>query len=964
MSPSHSHIVGAVIGANPLSPEDDDDDICPVCESECTCQNRANPAQNSRHTDVAPLFPSTSSSHDSVAYPPTEATAGVQSLKIKLTLPPNLKFRKQNGSRQSNVLASQSRPSLIPSLPESFDLPTTGSDPSRANAHRLALGILDPVVPKRRGRPPKVIVAARETGNAVLQASHKTAVVGGAESVYARDPGSSGDVPTYAHGLGKGKNVSKYNPPRKSVALAKQKPRGKTTTGRKTLAVANGKNILKAFPSGNLSDDSVSGRFPTFISAASTPSHTSSSESSDSDLSSLDSEIEEETRLLVHGERGKAYVRKHSTNSLAEKKRQPGSGDWDMQSRMTTSNSEEDVDVGIDSSSAEENEASEGTDDQVSEDDDLDADTEGGGLDDIDPDNEETSSRIGVTFGDGAASWSDDDDESFDADLFFANLDGSSDSDSSPALRAHDPFDFISDMEFSASLSADEEDALLLMDIDPTVQVRRGNGELEFGLELDSLSFGLDGQYLFAGSSPQSLFDLGFGFHHANTDLEMQVETQESSEAFSDGTEAINEVLLEETDGETTEDELVDSDGLPNRLAMMIFRWPHTVSTINPLSTVSSTTSLSPQAPPDASESVRIALASYSAQQGPPTTPTAADILAGKIPLDDFEDVEMDKSVGDAQRRRRSSGPVMGEFVAGSENAQPSAVINGRGPCIPSPFPRSKVRQRSSFHEVECSDTSADAVRALVSYAVEIYPNPSDFQVEPPSESVLSSTQSSDENLPHSHLLPPAEVIDLDDVLDSSILDPEAMSHDLDDQPYESLELTPSATPSAHIHSLSRWDRIPMATFRRTRETAIGSAVEGSTSDTGLSVYGGIGSLMGTTMLTPSKAHDKKSSSARKRSKAKTSNMLMLPNELLPLRDGDQTPRPTSPRQPFKSSKKEARREKAMMKRKMMTKPVQHRHQPPYRAHHHHPNHKTRASSSAQRMGNFAGSSSSPSFCL
>lgn len=232
------------------------------------------------------------------------------------------------------------------------------------------------------------------------------------------------------------------------------------------------------------------------------------------------------------------------------------------------------------------------------------------------------------------------------------------------------------------------------------------------------------------------------------------------------------------------------------------------------------------------------------------------------------------------------------------------------------------------------------------------------LQIEPPSESVMSSTQSSDEMHTQRSLSQPSttDAIDLDDVLDSSYLDSEPMSQGYDIQPFDQSILSDSAASGTHMHSLSRWDRIPMATFRRTREIA--SNMEGSASDTGLSVYHGMRSLLGSAMLTQPKHSDRKSGAARKRSSKGKSGHPLAMNDPLSLRDGDRTPTSSAHQTP-KSSKKEVRREKAMMKRKMMAKPAPYRHQQQH-THHHLPNFKSRASSSMQRMGSHGGSS--PSF--
>lgn len=947
MPASRPVIVGVATGAslNPLSPEDDEDDICPVCESECTCQNRSRPSQTNSISATAASGLSTSTFNAYSATPSGSTnTSGLQSLKIKLTLPPSLKHRSHlaQGSSVSGVNP------LRNSVASTSSTTTEQSPHPIPSAHHLALGVLDPTAPKRRGRPPKAVVAAREAAKAALAAQN-------ASGSYAHDAVSGRSAPAQAY-TGKGKHPAKYMPAKKPSASVKKVPRqrGKTTTERRHLV----KGLPRSYSSADYSDDGASAKYPTFVSAASSSSPSSSSESSDSEssLSPLDSDLEEETRLIVHEEGSKPQARKASGSDGGHKR-------WEIRPRQRSVGlGHEDADVESDDSSEGGSEASdEDTDEEIEQDADVDADTEGAGLEDADlDDDDETSSRIGITFSDGrGAGWSDDEESSFDADLFFANLDGS-DSDSSPEPLHRDPFAPSSDYDFVSSMSADEEDALLLMDMDPSVQIRRGQGEFEFGLELGDLSFGWDGQVFFTTTSPQHTRDLGL---QTQGDIEMQVETEDEMQdgvSTDDDSATVDELMLNESDGETTEDELIGPDGLPNSRAMMLFRWPTVVSTVDPQSTISNAGSPAPQIPPNASESLRIALASYAGQQGSPA-PTPADILAGRVFAEEMEELEMERSFAEAQtpaRKRVGGLPAMGEFMSPEQGPRASAVIDGKGPSVPSPFPRSKVsrgRHRSTTG-TDSNEMNSGVVRltsvAYVDFSL------TDTQPQTPSDAALSSTQSSEEAVPESQLemseMSSAEVIDLDDVLDASFLDCEPISQEHEAQLYEASSMMSPATSGS---LLSRWDRIPMATFRRTREF---NKIDGSASDTGLSVFGGMSSI--DALLTPTKTAEKKSNSARRRGKAKGLNTLGPPFELL-TRDGDRTPTSTSPQHGFRPPKKELRREKAMMKRKMTNKPLPPRHQAQFRTHHHHPNHKSRASGSMQRMSSYAGSSS-PSFGL
>ncbi len=191
------------------------------------------------------------------------------------------------------------------------------------------------------------------------------------------------------------------------------------------------------------------------------------------------------------------------------------------------------------------------------------------------------------------------------------------------------------------------------------------------------------------------------------------------------------------------------------------------------------------------------------------------------------------------------------------------------------------------------------------------------------------------------------------------------------DVPSDQYWLAPrTSVGSLHHRSLDRWDRIPVATFRRTRETMADST---PVSDGGLGSRYNMGTLVNNDMLGTLKATgDKKSKTARKYARANSStNMLVISPVLFPVREEDLTPTsgPSSIYNPFlpdpqthqKKTRKEKRKEKVIIKRKMMGKHInlppkqqqQHQHR------HHYPNSKTRGSNSVQRT-HFASSSNVP----
>ena len=914
MSLPHTHIVNSGFAAvvahhSPLQDDDDDDldDICPVCESECTCRKKP----SAPSTSSAPT-PSASSSLSSAPSANNQtAAAGKRPLKIKLTLPPNLKSRRppetQPPSAHLGSVVSDAGPS------------------SRSNIHSAAAP-----APKRRGRPPKA-----------LPAKHSARKKAAADDMEYKARGTSGTSVT----------ARKLYQPHAPVASTS---------------------------SAELSDSTLSD-YPTFVPAANESTHSSSSESSESSDSS-------------DSEGGDPYVvrkdvERRSTKLLPShvghtKRGGTAGGRWEIKPRKKSVGAgEEDEDSSTDSGESSDDSSEDGDDENDDDDDeaDVEADVEGGGLladgvADLDEDEEETHSRIGVSFpGHG---WSDDDEESsFDADVFFAGLDSDSAA-SSPETHFATLGAFASgdDAEPAGSFSADEEDALLLMDIDPSAQLRRGHGEFEIGVDLDNLSFGWDGQFLFSSGASDGL-GLSFSLDPADEDEEMaSVSGSEDTASWEDS--GTGTVILHESDGDTTEDELVDSDGLPNPRAMMLFKWPSTISAINPLSTLSPSSLSDP--PANTTPSTRIALASISAQRRSPTlTPSPADILAGRVSMDDLEDIEMEKSDKQKSTPRRWRGsclPVMGQFTVEEARAGRKTAVVGAGSEVPS-FYRRPVRPPKpdpvveDVAPVEVSATGSVVVVPALKPASTSYQDVTMSSLR--SQTMVESSEDHIQEMSQSYASDSTtEAIDLDDVLDSSLLDDEPSTQecetDIPDSQSQSSPIKPGTSP--HLHNLSRWDRIPMATFRRTRETATASGVDGAVSDSGLGAlqyHRGIGAMMGgMSLFTPRPLGLDKMSRASARKKKGRHSYNSSPT-LLPARDGllgsPFVPTAGSSHNGYTNkSKKELKKEKAMMKRKMTTKASQHRyHQPQRTPHHHHPNHKSRATNAVQRSGFSSGASSS-----
>ncbi|KAH8071794.1 hypothetical protein BXZ70DRAFT_964295 [Cristinia sonorae] len=904
VSTAHSLIItdaaAKVTQPSALSDEDDDDDICPVCESECTCHNKSNAAIPQIRPSHTPA--STSSfEHSSVANVP-------QSLKIKLTLPAHLKVRKAGPSHsagQDTAPNPHPRTSLY------------HTDPLHDFAPRLGQNVGNHPPPRRPGRPPTSAAHAHADSGTTQKDARKAA----------RPPPSARAQP-----------------------ITKRRPKSSGSSNR---APARGGAFLQA-PRRTLSNmpaedsdsqDAVSDVFPTFMSAASISTRDTSSDSSaseSSELTDLSSDEDEERGARTRRLKTKAKQDVFGDEGL-RKRRDQAHNRWEIRTRMQSVGPDEndhEVDSGEATSEEDNGVAAEDddADDDDAEDDDDDvegeADVENEGLMEAADEDEEDAEHsgdggLGVSFGGVGTGWSDDEESSFDADLFFANLDGSSDSDSAatPRLSGAQVSDD-SDMDDAGSFSADEDDALFLMDVEPSTHVRRDRGEFEFGIALSGLS---------------SAWDDPFGGSYvANTsDIDMDGSSESETEDGGAGQDDTG-IVLEETDGETTEDELVDANGLPNSRAMMLFRWPtavSTVSTVDPSSTMSPRADLTP--PMDASPSVRIALASFSPHLGSPP-PTPADILAGKISMYDYDEME------DSHVHFRSKRAVMGQFPAVGEPTRSFAVVDGSGNDTSTPFPRTRTRKimrvGTSMAVIPSADMDDNSpIRQRVRH------NLSDLQlVSSDDGGPRSQTQDSDDGSS-------AEPIDLDDLLEAAFLSgdsPPITLERLSDMPAK----LPSFGHGMHNQSLNRWDRIPVSTFRHTQETA---AMDTAGSDTTMNTP-----MARRTLLGDGKAREQPKTPLSHRKHPK--NKFTVSPVLFPTPDGNA--KSSSPsagtsqtaRAHRNKTKRESRKELFGLK-KSYAKQTSRKSQPQRHHHHHHhyPNSKSRASSSMQRPNNFGSSGSS-----
>ena len=405
--------------------------------------------------------------------------------------------------------------------------------------------------------------------------------------------------------------------------------------------------------------------FPTFVSAdefssANESSAGSSSSSEESELTEFsDSSIAEEEEIFIRTteeQRARAHDKARIKRELlgdGTANRKERRNDWEIRSRKkSVGPSDDDMDVDSDETDdeAENMEEAEGNDGEDEDEDDV---------------GPVRGSYVGIATG-----WSEDEESSFDADLFFAGL---SDSDSGPEITT------VPDQD-----AATENDSSV--DIGSSV-LAQGTFEITEGWD-GSVIFtnGLqDGQGLldwdFEANAAQLLIEAGTTSEsNSGSDIRM-AESEGDMGDSEDETDGLEEV--ESNDGNTTEEELVDDRGLPTARAMRLFRCPVTpLYAIDPLSTMN----VGPRVRDDLSNQ----------------SPRPSDILAGCEFADEDEDApeppmsEISSIVLSASSDRGTPRlPLMGTFEASKTDSLHRAIIDETRPAVPSPFQRSGRRRPS-----------------------------------------------------------------------------------------------------------------------------------------------------------------------------------------------------------------------------------------------------------------------------
>ena len=659
MSPSHTYTAVGV-GANALSPDEDLDDICPVCDGECTCADRPKPRPTLPNSGNLNVHPATT------AISPSALVPSVPTLKIKLTA------GMLNKLRAAHALSSSKKSKNLEEM--THEITNDGEQSSNQTILYQAFASGSGLqAPKRRGRPPK---AAHD----YPKSSPDHLFTSGNEANTL--PSSPLSYPSRSL-------KRKDTQPRVKAKsrIGANKPNGKGTIVKKGKAAAPAVPTRKKNPTPSEDDsgseltsledqdiddyDGQSVQYPTFVSASALSTSTFSEDSDTTSTSGFDSdssmEAQEESYILSSERRHeRARVRKELLGEGGHK-RKDAYNSWVIRPRKQSVGGS-DVDMEVDSDATEdEDEEKEGGD--------------GGDEDELD------ESNPGVTFAGVATGWSDEDEESsFDADLFFANLsDSTSDSQSTVSEESDDVDQWDLDAEMTG----------------PAFQAAR--------LQMDNLPFevsqGWDGQIVFTNGlgEGQGILDLDFEVSAAQlvddsaspsqgSDIEMQ-----TTECDDDGEyEEMGEFDEEEQsdEGDTTDDDYVDKDGLPTERMLQLFRWPSSLSAIDPMSTVSPIASPHPSSRRRNPRSI--------GSTSPRNSPRPADILAGKMFWDESEEHDRAEATTSTVVSPSRTAPVMGKFKARDIHPR-KAILTGSNDNIPSPFPRHKHRKQSSSHSSSVS---------------------------------------------------------------------------------------------------------------------------------------------------------------------------------------------------------------------------------------------------------------------
>lgn len=615
MSPPHT--VG--VPQNACIQDDDDDDICPVCDGECTCDNRPRVLSQPTSLDQSSFVYAGSSSSIISSIP--RSSPKPHPLKIKLTVPQkSLKYKKPSSAAKK---IQEMTSGFAPVGETQFDnLP-----PSKKTVQR------------RRGRPPKIVTAARE-----LVKAQSTAYL---QSPSSPSPFAQPSVPT----VGSSKRSNPGLPQKRGPKAKSVGPKRPSKRKRRAFSDHHDKKSFSNLSDGDYDcdddDDGESAKFPTFLSASGLSS-SDSGDSSSSDLDPLssvgDSDIEkEEENYIVSQIHEKARLRRELFKEDGIRNHS-SQNDWVIRSRKKS----------VDLSDNEMN-----VDSDVTEDDDEEDQA-------ADEAEEETNNRtVGAGYAGLVTAWSDDEESSFDADIFFANLTDSDDN------SIH------SDSSFSgAGEDGDHSDMDAASHSDTTERISYTQRPENLQLEVTQ---GWDGQVVFTNglNDVRGLLDLDFEVKASQFLPEVSSGPAQDSDVDMSPThhgpssEGGCEEGFDGAEGDTTDEELVGEDDLPNERAMQLFHLPSSVSAVNPLSTVS----------PAVSPARHRLVSSWQGME----SSKPGNNLARRLYWDSDDQDEEEEERKGKSLPQQSRGPRAGIFVPAQESRK--AIIDGTRE-VPSPHPR------------------------------------------------------------------------------------------------------------------------------------------------------------------------------------------------------------------------------------------------------------------------------------
>ncbi|KAF8582753.1 hypothetical protein K439DRAFT_1635027 [Ramaria rubella] len=827
---------------------DDDDDICPVCESECTCKPSITPSNSQSSPHPFPALPS----------PPSSAPAPA-ALKIKLparhtVLPP------KQPAKRAHAKPAKPRQTTVGSV--IVDGGSTGnyvivhrSGPFSAPGHQLgapppvaststALPLRDtsPLTPDPDAQPsPKAQARSKQQKNALSKSRKKSATVT------------------------KAKPKSRPNATQKKATPGSRSKKNKDATWTTGSARRKGKRAVQISSDesedhdGHLtdedayitrmvvdSDDTESGQFPTFVSAISTTSDNDDSPNTMTDSFDSDSSIRAEEENLILMEQ-RAKVRREILNgeeSWHMEKRKwdhlKNNNNWEIRPRKRSVGPQE-SDSGTESESESEMEAQE----------------EEEGEEDDDPD---------IRYGRGMVTgWQSDDD--FDAELFFATLtDSSGPGSDADAEDGEDSGDEQSDNSDLSTISMSEAAAAGLLqspfgDGCPLVVTEDWDGRLVFANGLKDGQGVLDVQ-----------FEVDAALRHRSIRQAMEVDAEYTEDTVEELEE--DEEYLISDDGETTDDMLDHRHGLgtPQGIVPLPFRCPTPpVASIDPLST------FSPIVGSKRNKLFRNVL--------PVESPKPADILAavGRNFCEPGSGLDQESSAmrtpspfGTATTSSQSRQmPSMGSFLQVSTDPKRRAIIDGTKTVVFSPFARAKRigkypgrgrKRTAAGNDIFPYTTKRPRQASLPDSSCTTVLSP---DVE---DEAAELVQSSPE------LLLPATSIDLDDVLDASFLDSD-----------DSAETAANTSGERHLRNLSRWDRVPMSTFRRSRAAHMEESNVHVSSLASFSYGVSYGSAGGHVLRRTPVGALWQNPNVRDKSRRPPGSVTVSP-VIFPLRDGERTP--------------------------------------------------------------------------